>query len=276
MRSCEVGQSRNALAALLGFVVRGDVTGPVAPARTQQAPSELQRGDGASRKVDARLLALALERGLLAPAPVSGQVEERQAAARIYTVTPEGRAALRRWLADPESAFQDQHRSLISGSDPDHGRLTVNAAESPLAALARLKGRDGGLFLESCQVEAGERLRADFTRGHLQPSLGQRWDPVSGGRQGGMPGGASDLSESALSARLRVEAALAEVGPELSGVLLDVCCFLKRLSDIEHERQWPARSAKLMLRTALASLARHYRSPGRTIRPRPAPPPHAP
>jgi hypothetical protein len=43
--------------------------------------------------------------------------------------------------------------------------VTVNDSESPLAWLARRKGRDGRSMISPNQFVAGERLRADFTRG---------------------------------------------------------------------------------------------------------------
>ena len=278
MPGSEVRESRRALAALVGFLARGPGTVPPAGIPRHPGRVELIRDDGTSRKVDARIFRAALERGLVAfePSPPPSSRTGQSCTAQSCTATPEGRVALKRWLADPDSAFQDQHRTLVAGSDPDHGQLRINQDESPLAALARLRGRGGALFLEPAQVEAGERLRADFTRGQMQPSIGQNWEPVRYGRQPGLAGAAADLTGSALSARLRVEAALAEVGPELSGVLLDVCCFLKGLAEVERERQWPVRSAKLMLRTALAALARHYAAPARKFSRQPAPPPHAP
>ena len=71
----------------------------------------------------------------------------------------------------------------------------------------------------------------------------------------------SDIADSAMAARAAVNRAAAAMGPELSGVALDICCFMKGLATVERERQWPARSAKLMLRTALLALSRHYHPP---------------
>lgn len=128
--------------------------------------------------------------------------------------------------------------------------------ESPLARLAQPRGRTPA-FLGEAEVAAGERLRADYTRGQLLPGIGQRWDGLPRqGRRGASGGG--DLSDAAIDARARVDAAIEAVGPELSGVLIDMCCFLKGLETIEKERRWPVRSGKLMLKTALSVLARHY------------------
>lgn len=140
--------------------------------------------------------------------------------------------------------------------DGETGGPGFHVDESPLGRLAARKGRDGVPFLAEAEAMAGERLRADFTRAGLTPGVTQRWDGAP--RSGGVRRGAADLSDSAIDARTRVNAALQAIGPELSGVVLDVCCFLKGLELVERERQWPVRSAKLMLKTGLAVLARHY------------------
>ncbi len=61
-----------------------------------------------------------------------------------------------------------------------------------------------------------------------------------------------------MAARQRLRLALDACGGELAGVLLDLCCFLKPLETVEHERGWPARSGKVILKLALSALMRHY------------------
>jgi hypothetical protein len=176
-------------------------------------------------------------------------------------LTEAGQARRRREAAGAD-AYQAQHREIEQRRIelPDGpAYVAVNLDESPLTALARRRDRDGRPLLSAQDVAAGERLRVDFTRGQIMPRLGANWQAaVASGRRDGGSGGIAELTDAALSARLRVERALDAVGPELAGVLVDICCFLKGLETVERERGWPARSARLLLRTALAALARHY------------------
>ncbi len=133
--------------------------------------------------------------------------------------------------------------------------------KTPLEMLARLKGRDGGRFMPEDAHEAGARLHSDFTRAQMQPRVTASLQPRLESRGRGMRAAAGDISDSALDARRRVSRALVAVGPELADVLLDFVCFEKGLEQLERERQWPVRSAKLMVRTALLALARHYAPP---------------
>lgn len=166
-------------------------------------------------------------------------------------------------MAAPGSANESAVKSTPSARPSGRGRRRVtaqpvadmpgfNPAESPLAWLARRQGKDGRAMVDAAQLQAGERLRADFTRANLTPRITSRWSEVSGA---GTPEAFTDM---VLAAKLRVSRALTAVGPELSGVLLDVCCFLKGMETVERERGWPARTAKVVLCLALDRLAAHY------------------
>lgn len=187
-------------------------------------------------------------------------------------LTRKGQMAARRASA-PADAFQAQHQErgeAVMQTRSGTETVTVNHAESPLALLWRRKTRDGRAFLAASEFRAGERLRADYSRGCIMPRTGVNWSAAGGGgRRMGEANGIAELTDAALSARLRVEKAIVAVGPELSGVLIEVCCFLKGLGQVEAERGWPARSAKVVLKSALGALARHY-EPERTDGRRPS------
>lgn len=180
-------------------------------------------------------------------------------AAPRLSITEAGRAWLRR-AAAPKGAdpFQAQHAEYVTQTlGKCSGSVRVNAAESPLAWLARRKDRDGRAFLGPAQIEAGERLRRDLGQAQLLQRVTANWEvSLASARRGASAGVA--VSEVAMDARRRLDRAFGAVGPELAGLLIDVCGYLKGLETVERERGWPARSGKLLLRLALDSLARHY------------------
>lgn len=166
--------------------------------------------------------------------------------------------------ADPGEGhpFLAQHLALARRRiDTADGPIDVlvNDAESPLAWLARRKGRDGRPLIEPVQLQAGERLRRQFTRAQMMPRVTANWNaPVAQARRGADGSRPGAFAEATLAARQQLRTALEAVGPEFAGLLLDVCCFLKSLEDVEGERGWPARSAKVVLRLGLDRLARHF------------------
>jgi hypothetical protein len=175
-------------------------------------------------------------------------------------ITGAGKAWLRRREAGGD-AFASQHRSdafIVVGDETGPNRVCRNEAESPLSNLRKRKDAAGRPLIDEAAFKAGEQLRRDFTLGNLMPSIGVNWDVTGSGSR---TNNVLEITDAALAARQRVERALDAVGPELAGVLLDVCCFLKGLEMVERERQWPVRSAKLILKTALAVLDRHYSPP---------------
>jgi Domain of unknown function (DUF6456) len=131
--------------------------------------------------------------------------------------------------------------------------VTVNAAESPLGWLfAR------GLVSRR-QLDAGERLRADWERGQLAPRVTMTWDsaPVSRGRGGSAP--EPDLSGAQIDARRRFDHAIASAGPGLADILWRVVCAGDGMREAESALGWPARAGKLVLTFALDRVADHYR-----------------
>ncbi len=191
-----------------------------------------------------------------------------------YRITPAGRAALNKMMAEQESrvrGFAEAQAGFETGraaeaalaqveSDPRARKGRFALADSPLTALARRRDKDGAPFLSDDLVAAGERLREDFELSQIGPRTTQNWDQfLTAGVQSGVPAGGMRGAE---GARVRLEAALRDLGPGLGDVALRCCCYLEGLETTEKRLNWSARSGKIVLRIALQRLKRHYEELG--------------
>jgi hypothetical protein len=182
--------------------------------------------------------------------------------AKDLILSPTGRAWLRR-LELAGDRFREQHqlRSMqLREIEGVRRPMLVNEAESPLGWLKSRKGRNGNPLITDCQFQAGERLRADYWFAQLSQRVTANWSalaPTDRCRRSA-PSDAASLRDDVIAAKERVRYALEAVGPELSGVLIDICCELKGLEEAEKSQGWPQRAGKVVLQIALSRLARHY------------------
>jgi hypothetical protein len=104
--------------------------------------------------------------------------------------------------------------------------VVINEAESPLGWLKSRKDRNGRPLIDDHQYEAGERLRADYWFAHLSPRVTSNWSALAPSERSrrGAPSNAAALRDEVIAAKERVMRALMAVGPEISGVLVDICC----------------------------------------------------
>ncbi|HKQ95387.1 MAG TPA: DUF6456 domain-containing protein [Aestuariivirgaceae bacterium] len=185
-----------------------------------------------------------------------------------WTLSPAGRRRLA-VAAGRSDPFRRQHQHVVTRrlADPAGAtvRVAADAAESPLAWLYTRKDRDGRSLITEAQYRAGLRLHADFIRSSLAPRLTTNWD-ASLAEAPGVNGGNLTPSEQALAARQRYRRALAGVGPELSRILVEVCCLGTGIETAERVLGLPRRSGKVVLQLALSSLARCYGLLGDEVR----------
>jgi hypothetical protein len=163
-----------------------------------------------------------------------------------------------------DDRFRRAHLATATIETPE-GLVEIDLKESPLRWLASRKDASGVPFLSPHEVAAGERFRCDFTLAGLSPKLGSAWQaPVSRGSDGGR---GLDYADVVIAAKQRLQRAEIAVGPDFAALLLDVCGFLKGIEEVEKARGWPVRTGKVVLKLALAALARSYGLTGEAVGP---------
>jgi hypothetical protein len=167
-------------------------------------------------------------------------------------ISAAGRRALRAVRAENGAGTTDAPRARQAA-----GR---RGAESALAWLRNRRDKGGRPLITEVQFTAGERLATDFWHAQMSPRVTADWSAVAPGRRQrrAAPGFGVDMRDAVIAARRRFRRALDAVGPELAGILVNVCCHDLGLEAAGHAAGWPQRAARVVLDLALTRLARHY------------------
>lgn len=185
------------------------------------------------------------ERGWI-DAPRGGRIQR-------FRLTDAGRAV----LGKPAGRVEN----LVGKTKPsmqDDPVVVPYRTDTPVAALGRRRDKDGSMFLSPGQLRAAERLREDFELSQMQPGVTQDWSRFL--TAGTSASHQVDAGPRGRDPQVRVQAALADLGPGLGDAALMCCCHLIGLETVERKMGWSARSGKIVLRIALERLRLFYQN----------------
>ena len=126
--------------------------------------------------------------------------------------------------------------------------------EAPESVVRLATVAKGECYLAPHHVEVARRLARLIARACLIQRTTMSYEPTRIGARGGRPV-QGELADSAIEARRQLGKMVRQVPRDCWSVLIDTCGFDKGLQQIEQERGWPRRSAKLVLRIGLEQLA---------------------
>lgn len=225
--------------------------GLIAPTRGVGAYGFYPRGDRRRRPVGKATAAD------MAALLAEGAVE--RAGPDAFQITPAGRKRAARATHAGNAAFLAQHAPVVARSVVDGDgdvRLTAGLdPRGPAARLARWRDGAGAAFFTPAEIAAAQRLRADWEQGQIGLTPAADWRAPPRGSAARGAGGREGALTIGLDARARVAQALGALAPPLRRVATAAVLEDRAIADIEREQRWPARSAKVALKLALAQLA---------------------
>lgn len=203
------------------------------------------------------LVRCALERGLLMVVGDSLQITDATASwlrrgntSKSFAVNIDDRFTAQHWQLEEREIFDD-----CGGLT----KVRMNVEVSPLLSLYRQRDKFGERFLSDNEFAAGEKLRNDYVCSNMGKMSGSNWTGIARDKSVARSVSQSDDGNiRAIDAKRRVMGALASVGSMLDRVLFSVLLREQGLNSLEMNYQWPNRSAKVVLKIALAKLAAHY------------------
>lgn len=177
----------------------------------------------------------------------------------VYALSAAGASRARREQALPQESFVAQHRAVVDRAVMDEdGAPRIARGHDPDAALRRLAAlRDGNgtPWLNTVELSAASRLRADWDCAERGLVRGSDWSSPPIGTTSRATNGADAAMAARCDAQRKVDQALSKLAPALRRVVERVCLHEQGLEAIERGEAWPARSGKVALKLALAQLA---------------------
>jgi hypothetical protein len=190
-----------------------------------------------------------------------GWIEAEQGTGR-YRISVAGVKTLRKASSSPvTSASLTPSKTGADKKAKSKAAVSIGGIrEGSLAWLRRRRDKGGDPLITEHQFAAGERLGTDFWYAQLSPRVTADWSATASSRRAprSAPGAGVEIGDHVVAARQRVHRALDMVGPELAGILVEVCCHDVGLETAERALGLPQRSAKTVLQLALTRLARYY------------------